>query len=72
MARDSRVESTDAVLSEPKLAQRRKRKGWIYRFKEWTDVRREKRIRIATQALIYGLALLTFLALVYALTQSQR
>ena len=40
----------------------------IERFKEMLDVRREKRIRIGTQLLIYGFALMLFLVILYGIT----
>jgi hypothetical protein len=33
------------------------------------DVRKEKRVRIGTQLVIFGLALMVFLVIVYGLTQ---
>ena len=59
----------EPAASEIKPKKRRKPKGMLARFKEMLDVRREKRVRIGTQLLIYGLALMMFLVVLYGITQ---
>lgn len=49
---------------------RRKRKSFLSKLKELRDIRREKKTRIATNAVVYGVALLAFIAVVYFLMQS--
>jgi len=61
------TKAPEAVMPEVKPVRRRKRKSWFHRLKDLTDIRREKKNRIATQVAIYGLALLALLALVYML-----
>jgi hypothetical protein len=54
---------------ESRSRRRKKRKGLLARLKEMLDVRKEKRVRIGTQLVIFGLALMVFLVIVYGLTQ---
>lgn len=49
---------------------RRKRKSLLSKLKELREIRKEKKTRIATQIMVYGLALLAFMAIVYLLMQS--
>lgn len=61
----------ESPIPGPVPRQRRKRKGLAARLKAILDVRREKRIRIGTQLLIYGLALTIFLVILYGITQGR-
>src|SRR5947209_66345 len=61
-------EASAAAVPPPlKRVKKRKRNRLRTAIRNLREMRREKRARIATQVLIYGLALLTFLVFLYGL-----